>query len=132
VSVGYRLTAGGFFGGDRVAHTPSIRVRVGDTTNAELSWATNDIDLPWGDFTTNLARVRVSYSFTPRLFLQSLVQYNDRAQIWSANLRFGWLNRANTGLFVVYNDTDDTGLRGRAIAGRSFIVKISRLIDLQR
>jgi len=31
---------------------------------------------------------------------------------------------------VVYNDTDDVGLRGRPIAGRSLIVKISRLIDL--
>ena len=131
VSLSYRLVAGGFFGGDRIANTPSIRVRVGDTTNAELSWARNDIDLPWGDFATNLARLRVSYSFTPRVFVQSLLQYNDRAEIWSANLRFGWLHRANTGLFVVYNDTDDTGLRGRPIVGRSLIVKISRLIDLQ-
>jgi hypothetical protein len=131
VSVNNRLVFGGFFGGDRLAVTPSILARVGDTLTAELSWAWNDIDLPWGDFTTNLSRLRVSYSFNPRVFVQSLLQYNDRAQIWSANLRFGWLHQANTGLFVVYNDTDDTGFRGRAIAGRSLIVKISRLIDLQ-
>ena len=131
VSLNYRLVVGGFFGGDRVANTPSVLVRVGDTITSELSWARNDIELPGGDFVTNLARLRFSYSFTPRLFVQSLVQYNDRAEIWSANLRFGWLHRANTGLFVVYNDTDDTGLRGRPIVGRSLIVKVSRLIDLQ-
>jgi hypothetical protein len=131
ISFNNRLVLGGFFGGDRVAVTPSMLARVGDTLTAELSWAWNDIDLPWGDFQTNLSRLRVSYSFNPRIFVQSLLQYNDRAEIWSANLRFGWLHQANTGLFVVYNDTDDTGIRGRAIAGRSLIVKISRLIDLQ-
>jgi len=72
----------------------------------------------------------VSYSFTPRLFVQSLIQYNDRADIWSTNLRFGWLQRANTGLFVVFNNTDEFGVAGRSFAGRSFIVKFSRLIDL--
>jgi hypothetical protein len=54
---------------------------------------------------TNLVRARVSYSFTPRIFTQALVQYNDRADLWSMNLRFGWLQAANTGLFIVYTDT---------------------------
>jgi len=39
------------------------------------------------------------------MFLQGLVQYNDRADLWSMNFRFGWLQAANTGLFIVYNDT---------------------------
>ena len=96
----------------------------------DLSWQINNIDLPWGSFVANLGRLRVSYSFTPRLFVQSLIQYNDRADIWSTNLRFGWLQRANTGLFVVFNNTDEFGVAGRSFAGRSFIVKFSRLIDL--
>ena len=33
------------------------------------------------------------------------MQYNDRADLWSMNLRFGWLQAANTGLFIVYTDT---------------------------
>ena len=72
---------------------------------AELAYQRNDVDLPQGDFVTNLARLRVSYSFTPRIFAQSLIQYNDRADVWSMNVRVGWLQAANTGLFVVYNDT---------------------------
>jgi hypothetical protein len=72
----------------------------------------------------------VSYSFTPRMYLQALLQYNDRANVWSSNVRFGWLNQANTGLFVVYNDTqglyDSTLMR----PDRSFTVKYSRLLDL--
>ena len=42
--------------------------------------------------------------FTPRILVQSLVQYNNQAQAWTANARFGWLNTAGTGLFVVFNE----------------------------
>jgi hypothetical protein len=131
-----RATIGGFFGGDRIALAPAFRFRLSETFNAELSLTRNDADLPLGRFTTNLARARVSYSFTPRTFVQALVQYNDDASVWSANIRFGWLQQANTGLFIVYNDTqdlEDAGLRAnRPVTGRSLIVKISRMIDLLR
>jgi hypothetical protein len=132
-----RVVVGGFFGGDRVAVTPGVRVRLGDTLNADFSVARNDIDLPWGRFHTTLGRARLSYSFTPRLFAQALVQYNDRAHLWSSNLRVGWLQQSNTGLFIVYNDShplDGYFLRhplGRATgADRSLVIKFSRMFDL--
>jgi hypothetical protein len=132
VSLNTSLTAGGFFGGTRAEFGPSLTARFGETFNATLEWRRNDIDLPWGDFVTNLIRSRASYSFTPNVFVQSLVQYNDRANLWSTNLRFGWHQKGSTGLFIVYNDTqglaDSTLLR----PDRSFAVKISRLIDVLR
>jgi hypothetical protein len=130
VSTRARVTFGGFFGGSRVSVTPELRFRLGETFNTDVAWSRNDIDLPGGAFVTNLISTRTSYSFTPRIYLQALVQYNDRADLWSSNVRFGWLNRANTGLFVVYNDTqglvDSTLLR----ADRSVTIKFSQLIDL--
>ena len=129
-----RAVIGGFFGGDRVALSPTLSWRVGEAFNTELGWRYNDIDLPAGAFETNLGRLRISYSFTPRLFLQALAQYNDRADVASLNLRFGWLQSANTGLFVVYNEIEELGSLG-ALGGepeRSMIVKYSRLIDLLR
>ena len=99
-----------------------------------LEWSYNELDLPSGYFTTNLARLRVSYSFTTRMFFQALVQYNDRADLWSSNLRFGLLSDANTGLFVVYNDIQWLGLRGELPlgSGRTLTVKYSYLFDLFR
>jgi hypothetical protein len=125
-----RIVAGGFFGGDRLALTPEVRLRVGETFTSELSWSYNDIDLPGGSFETNLGRLRLSYSFTPRIFLQALAQYNDRAENWATNFRFGWLQDANTGLFVVYNEVRDIGSLGTGIPDRQLIVKYSRLFDL--
>ena len=104
-SVSMRATIGGFFGGDRVTLNPTLRMRAGDALTAQVDYQRNDIKLPWGAFVTNLVRTRVSYSFTSRIFTQALVQYNDRADLWSMNFRFGWLQAANTGLFVVYTDT---------------------------
>ena len=105
VSVSMRVTAGGFFGGERLAVNPTLRFRLGDALTAQVDYQRNDIDLPVGEFVTNLVRTRVSYSFSPRVFTQALIQYNDRADLWSMNFRFGWLQAANTGLFVVYTDT---------------------------
>lgn len=130
----FQVTAGGFFGGDRIGVRSEVRARVGETFSAELSLDRNTIDLAGGRFITNLGRARLSYSFSPRVFAQGLVQYNDRANSWSSNLRFGWLQQANTGLFVVYTDShliDDLAVVPR-YADRSIIVKISRLFDALR
>jgi hypothetical protein len=133
LSFNMQTFVGGFFGGSRLSITPRVRLRVGDTFNSEVSLSRNDVDLPYGDFVTNLWRVRLSYSFTPRVFVQSLTQYNDRADIWSMNLRLGWIQDANTGLFVVYNDTRDlTEFPFPATTGRSLILKFSRIFDVLR
>jgi hypothetical protein len=133
-SLNLQTVIGGFFGGERVTLTPTLRMRLGETFSTELSYQRNDVDLPWGDFVTNLVRTRVSYSFNPRTFVQGLVQYNDRADLWSMNFRFGWLQAANTGLFVVYTDT--RGLYDLVDrperTDRSFIVKYSYTFDLLR
>jgi hypothetical protein len=130
VSVESRVNAGGFFGGSRVSPSVTLTARAGDAFNTSVSWNRNDVALPWGRFVTNLVRTRVSYSFTPRVYVQGLLQYNDRAQIWSSNLRFGWLQSSNTGLFVVFNDVQDLDDLSTRRVGRSLVVKFSRLFDL--
>ncbi|MGE3191567.1 MAG: hydrolase, partial [Vicinamibacterales bacterium] len=134
VSLNMQSTIGGFFGGDRVTLSPTIRMRVGDALTTEVAYQRNDVNLPYGDFVTNLVRTRVSYSFDTRRFVQALVQYNDRADIWSVNLRFGWLQAANTGLFVVYTDTRglyDLFERPER-TDRSLIIKFSHMFDVIR
>ncbi|MCI0694160.1 carbohydrate binding family 9 domain-containing protein [candidate division KSB1 bacterium] len=121
---------GGFFGGNRITSSVTAKFRAGERFNTELTLNRNDVELPAGSFVTNVARTRVSYSFTPRIFVQSLLQYNDRDNVWSTNLRLGWLQSANTGLFIVYNELHGTGENTLDLRERSFIVKFSRLFDL--
>ena len=105
--------------------------RSGDKFTSELSWINSDIDLPvpGGDFDVNLARLRLSYSFTPRILLQALVQYNERDDVIATNLRFAWLQSANAGLYLVYNEVDQSGLAPRRDA-QQFIIKYSRILNI--
>lgn len=126
-----RWTIGGYFSGDRVTVQNIAKMRLGEALNTEIGWTRNDINLREGDFVTNLIRWRLSYSFTPRLFLQSLLQFNDRANLRATNLRLGWLQSANTGLFVVYTETNGWDDADPLLpSDRQFTVKFSRLFDV--
>ena len=117
---------GGFFGGERYANSGTVNVRVGNKFTSAWSLIHNVIRLPFGDFDTAIVRARLSYSFTPSIYLQSLIQHNSASDTWSVNARFGWVRQANTGLFVVYNETHEDSL----INNRSFVVKYSVLLDV--
>ncbi len=132
LSINLRTIIGGFFGGDRVNLEPTIRFRVGEKFNSELSWSHSDIDLPvpGGDFEVDLARLRLTYSFTPSISLQTLVQYDKRNDVISANLRFAWLQSANAGLYLVYNEVDESGLSAPRENAQQFVLKYSRIIDI--
>jgi hypothetical protein len=125
------LTAGGRFGGERISFAPGIRYRIGETFRSELSINYNDFDLPVpnGKFTANLARLRLSYSFTPKITLQALVQYNENSDTLGTNIRFSWLQSANSGLYLVYNEVDERGI-GALPTGRELIVKYSYIFDV--
>ena len=61
-----------------------------------------------------------------------LLQYNGQTGQFSSNVRLALLNRSGTGLFVVYNDTQDYSDRESITLGRSLVVKFSRMFDVFR
>lgn len=131
LSFGMHATIGDKFGGDRVLLSPNISYRIGDKFSSSLSVNYNHYDLPveGGDFSVTLSRLRLSYSFTPKILLQLLMQYNDDSETLSTNLRFSWLRTANTGLYLVYNEYDENGI-GALPTGREIILKYSFMFDV--
>ncbi|MDA0874851.1 MAG: DUF5916 domain-containing protein [Bacteroidetes bacterium] len=133
------LNTGGFFGGTRWAWVPRLNMRWSDELTAEVALGHNRVDLPGGAFHTNLLQTRLSWSFTPRIYLQALGQYNDQRDQWSMNVRFGWLQQANTGLFVVFNSInrldsltmEDTTFPGEP-EHRGLTIKYAYLFDVYR
>ena len=121
-----RHVMGGYFSGSRSAHSGTIGFRVGDRFNSEYTFNHNDIHLMERNFATDVFGARLSYSFTPRMTLQSFFQYNSAADIVSANIRFNLLEQANTGLFVVYNEIWDSG----NVLNRSFTIKYTHIINI--
>ena len=131
LSLSTRSIIGGYFGGDRMSHSGTLKMRLGNKFNSSLTMSYNDLNLPNGDLTAILTNGRLSYSFTPRMFVQGLVQHNNVSNIASVNARFGWLKNANTGLFVVFNIIkDDDILDG--LNNQSVTLKYSYRFDLLR
>ena len=120
---------GGFFGGDRINVTPTVRFRFKDKITSELSMNYNNVKLPFGNFTTNLIRARITYAFTPKMYVQSLIQYNSRSDQWSMNGRFTWQQSAATGLYLVYNHIQDYDGIPIESSTKSFVIKYSYLFD---
>ena len=120
---------GGFFGGDRINMTPTLKIRYKDKITSEFSFNFNKVNLPNGNFTTNLLRARLTYSFTPKMYIQSLLQYNNQSDQWSMNWRFIWQQSAGTGLYLVYNQAQDYDGIPIEKSTKSFVVKYSYLFD---
>lgn len=126
------LQRGDFFGGT-ITTVGYSRGRIGITPqfSFEPSVSINRVELPEGQFTARLATARVTYTFTPRMFLGGLLQYNSTRNTLSTNLRLRWEYQPGSELFVVYNDQRDTALttpRGfPMLENRAFVVKFTRL-----
>jgi hypothetical protein len=87
--------------------------------------------VPGGEFEVDLARLRMTYSFTPSMSIQTLVQYNKRDDVVSTNLRFAWLQSANSGLYIVYNEVDENNmLFAPRENAQQFAIKYSRILSI--
>jgi hypothetical protein len=64
------------------------------------------------------------------IFFCVAIRPTQAADLWSSNIRFAVLSDANTGLFLVYNDTQGLGFERSIGLGRSLTVKYSQLFDL--
>ena len=137
LSVTSRINIGSFLTGSRRGGNASLTFRPNASFSTSARATYFDVNLPQGEFETVLLGMNFGYFFTPRVYLQSLVQYSNQLDSWSANLRFGWLNTAGTGLFIVYNDVqgfdfpdglnpDGGRFMERGTLARSLIVKFTR------
>ena len=125
---------GSFYGGTRTSvGFQQARIEVLPQLSVEPSLSFNWVDLEeLGDFTQHVGAARISYSFSPRLFLSGLVQYSSLAEALSANLRLRWEWAPGSELFVVYTEERDTDVFDRfsALSNRALVIKVNRLLRL--
>ncbi len=131
LSAGGRITVGGFLSGTQADISQNVTLRRGASVG-ELQLNHARVNLDEGRFNATVARLRLGYSFRPNIFAQSLVQYSNRTDLWSANVRFGWLGTAGTGLFVVLNEAQGMGdLVDPLDRDRRVVVKYTRQFDFR-
>ena len=117
-----RVGTGGFFNGHRDSYRFLLGFRSGYRFASELTWTHDDIALPSGDFSTDLVITNLQYSFNTRMFLNALIQYNSELKEISSNIRFNWIHKPLSDLFLIYNERRST--TGEVIE-RALIAKLT-------
>jgi hypothetical protein len=119
------VSAGDFWSGRLTGVEATSRVRVNEHLAVSGSFERNHVELPEGAFDTTLARVRIDTSFSTRMFLNALVQYNSARRAWQTNVRFNLVHRPLSDIFVVVNETRPA--EGRST--RSVAVKYTQAVS---
>lgn len=130
LSASATVTWGDMWGGDQSSVSAGIDVRPHYKFSASLDLRRTRItygDRPDRNFTAQLWTMRANYSFNTNMFVDSLVQYNHDYDQFNANVRFNFIHRPLSDLFIVFNEqrfmTEDA-----VPAGRGFVVKFTRML----
>ncbi len=126
LSYNARYSIGRFYDGYKRGYTFGTTARFNERLTLGATWTRNDIDLPAGAYVTDLIAGRVNYSFSTRMFVNALLQYNTDAQQWSSNVRFNFIHRPLSDFFLVYNERRDS--RSGEMQNRALIAKMTYLI----
>jgi hypothetical protein len=129
------LRVGDFWSGKNTAlEFSGARIELSPQLSLEPAYSINNVELPEGDFNTELGRLRVTYTLSPRMYVSGLVQYDSNAKSFSTNLRFRWEWAPSSELFVVYSDDRDTSPFGDPntfeTRNRGFAIKFNKLFQI--
>ncbi|MBM3779140.1 MAG: carbohydrate binding family 9 domain-containing protein [Acidimicrobiia bacterium] len=120
---------GGYYGGSRHEVTLSSVVKSARHMQADVNYQLSRIDLPAGEAVTHLTGVRVSHSATTRVFTSALLQWNSSTRVFDANVRFNWIYRPGSDVYVVFGRTSDDRDRAGQLVGQSLVIKVTRLLQ---
>jgi hypothetical protein len=131
----FSLRVGDFWSGTNSAIGLSAgRIELSPQLSIEPSYSFNKVKLPEGDFRTELGRLRITYTLSPRMYVGGLVQYDSNSKSVSTNFRFRWEWAPGSELFVVYSDDRDTKPFGDPhsfeLRNRGLSIKFNRLFQI--
>ena len=118
---------GSFFSGDRDEITYRGRIEISPQFSLEPQLSLNFVRLPEGEFTARLVSTRVNYTFSPRMFVSSFIQYNSSSDALLSSVRLRWEYEPGSDLFVVYSEGREDLSGMPALANRTFAVKFTKL-----
>ena len=128
VSASVDFISGGYWSGTQKTTKLGVIIRPSYHLTLDTALQRNDITLdgPMHPFTVNLVTSRISYAFSTKMFLDTLLQYNTDLKQFSANVRFDLIHRPLSDFFIVYNEQR---LNAQDItAGRGLIVKYTHML----
>ena len=121
------LRTGEFYSGTKREVEVGATLRYGAALQTSVIWGHNVVTLPTGGFTTDLVSARADLAVSPRMFLQSFIQYNTAAKTLSSNIRYRFIHHPLSDLFLVYNEV--RGIEGNDQTYRVLSLKLTHLLS---
>jgi len=115
------LTKGGYYTGNSYTVNFTGTYRPNHRWSAQATVVDSGVDLPNISYSTRIVRSRVNYSFSTRLFLNALIQYNSSRKQITSNIRLDFIHRPLSNLYLVYNEARDVSAAHRH--DRAFTIK---------
>ena len=122
------VTTGGFFDGDRTDWSAGIDLRTSKYALFGFDYNHNDVDLPGGAFTVNLARARIDFVFTPDISWSNYVQWDDVSDSLGVNSRLWWILQPGQQIFLVVDQAWDVMTERFAPTASEVTMKLSYTI----
>ncbi|MDA2933243.1 carbohydrate binding family 9 domain-containing protein [Acidobacteria bacterium AH-259-D05] len=120
----------GFFDGTFLELIVQPQIKLSEAFSVDLVYTLNDVDLPFGDFTSQVVNVRANYAFSNKWLTSTTVQYSNLDSFVNYRFRLNYIYRPGDDIFLIYNEgrnTDD--LRGEGLLGRSIMLKWTYSFD---
>jgi hypothetical protein len=119
-----------FFDGTRTDVTAAVGLRATSQFAAEAQYTRNDVDVPWGAFVVDLARLRMDVALSPRMTVRTLSQYNSSTRQLSNSVRLNFIYRPGSDLYVVYDELRADQRGAPEMRNRQLVVKMTYLLSL--
>ncbi|MBL0169957.1 MAG: carbohydrate binding family 9 domain-containing protein [Gemmatimonadaceae bacterium] len=120
------VKVGEYYDGTNQAFGGGLTWRPRYDISFEGSYQHNDVSLKSGDFTADLAGLRIKYAKSTTLFGSAFVQYNTQTKSFVTNARLAWRYSPLSDVFLVYTERQNTLTNVRN--ERSVAVKITRMV----
>jgi hypothetical protein len=129
-SVSASVSGSRFFGGDLRSAGGSLTLTPDPSLAVTAGIRRSDVDLPGGSFRSNITTLRASYAFSTRMTVDALVQHNSLDDALVTNVRFNFIHRPGSDLFLVF--TEERGVYGDLwdLADRGMVAKVTYLMRL--
>jgi hypothetical protein len=121
--------AADFYGGDLVSWGGTASFTPVPAFSFQGSFNRNDVSLPGGDFVADIYSFRATWAFSTKLVTNALVQYNALTEDVLTNIRFNFIHRPGSDLYLVFTeergvDDDLWGLVDRGmVAKRTYLYR---------
>jgi hypothetical protein len=119
----------GFLGGSRVELRIEPQIKLSEALSFDVSYVLDEVDLPQGDFTSQVINTRANYSFSNKWLTSYTVQYSNLDDFVNFRFRLNYIYRPGDDIFFIYNEGRNVDELESGLVGRSFMLKWTRSFD---